>query len=260
MKLNWIDELATNLLKSEQQRYAIERPSLNYPDMDVHNAYDIMERLVSMKEELGHKVVGYKLGYTSRVMQMQMGIDEPIFGLLFDYMLMKDGEQLTLDKFIHPKLEAEIAFVLKQDLSGPGITRGDVLAATNYILPILEVVDSRYLNYKFTMVDVISDNNSGSRVITGKEKFGAIDVDLPELRVSLKKNGELVQRGSGTDVLGNPADAIVWLINTLHEHGRRFHTGDIIISGGMTRAIDLEKKDLIEADFGTLGTIPLKVV
>jgi len=260
MNKQQITQAAEVLFAAERQRREVERVSLEHPTMDVKDAYAVMEALIAKKEDVGQKVVGYKLGYTSKAMQQQMGVDDPIYGLLFDYMIMKNGEDLVFEQLIHPKLEAEIAFVMKKDLQGPGVTREDVLDATEYVTPILEVVDSRYLNYKFKMVDVIADNNSGARVIASQSKFQVRDINLPEAIVTLKQNGEVVQTGSGADVMGHPADAIVWLANYLSEHGRKIEAGDFIISGGMTRAIDLALHDHIEADFGSLGIVEFKIV
>ncbi|NEU30612.1 4-oxalocrotonate decarboxylase [bacterium LRH843] len=248
------------LFEAERQRREVERISLSHPSINVADAYAVMEALIARKEKIGQKVIGYKLGYTSKAMQQQMGVDDPIYGLLFDYMMMENGEDLVVEQLIHPKLEAEIAFVMKKDLQGPGITREDVLEATDYVTPILEVVDSRYLNYKFKMVDVIADNNSGARVIASRSKFKVGDVNLPEEKVTLKQNGAVVQTGTGADVMGHPADAIVWLANCLSEHGRKIQAGDFIISGGMTSAIDLALHDHIEADFGSLGVVEFKIV
>lgn len=248
-------KLAEALWSAERKRQEFRRITLDHPDLDTKNAYRILDELVALKQGAGQVPVGYKLGYTSEAMRRQMGVHEPSYGVLFDTMMMKSGVNLVRDELIHPKVEAEIAFVLKKDIKGPDITADTVLAATDCVLPALEVVDSRYIDYQFTGADVIADNNSAARVILGERRVDLDTVDLKAVRVSLWKNGELTEEGVGADVLGHPADAVAWLANFLADRGRYLAQGHIVISGGMTRAVDLERGDEVCARFKGLGEV-----
>jgi len=253
-------KLAEMLWSAERDRSEIRRITLDHPDLDTGDAYRILDELVALKQGAGQLPVGYKLGYTSEAMRRQMGVHEPSYGVLFDTMMMKSGANLAMNELIHPKVEAEIAFILKKDVKGPDITADAVLAATDCVLPALEVVDSRYIDYKFTSVDVIADNNSAARVILGGKRFDPDAVDLKAVRVNLWCNGQLTEKGVGTDVLGHPAEAVAWLANFLAGRGKYLAQGHIVISGGMTQAVDLERGDEVHTCFGELGEVNFSVM
>jgi 2-oxo-3-hexenedioate decarboxylase len=253
-------ELAKALWSAEKNRREIRRITLDHPSLSVGDAYGILDQLILLKQGAGQVSIGYKLGYTSEAMRRQMGVNQPSYGVLFDDMMMRSGDTLLLDELIHPKVEAEIAFVLNKDIKGPGITAEEVLEATDYVLPALEVVDSRYIDYTFTGVDVIADNNSAARVILGERGEDPHAFDLTKVQVHLLRNRQLMEEGQGADVLGHPGNAVAWLANFLADRGTYLIQGQIVISGGMTKAVDLERGDEVCARFGRLGEVKFSVI
>lgn len=187
------------------------------PDLTVAEAYQAQELLVQKKLDRGHKIVGPKMGLTSKAKWDQMGVSEPIYGYVFDYMLVDNGGVVPFQ--IHPKVEAEIAFLIGEDIEGPGITGAQVLAKTEYVLPALEIIDSRYENFNFTLTDVIADNASTSRVVFGNTLRKPSDFDLELVGVTLSINGQIKELGAGAAVLGHPANAIAVLANMLARKG-----------------------------------------
>lgn len=221
--------------------------------------YEIQKELIKMKEAKGQKIVAPKLGLTTMAKWDQMGVESPIYGYVFDYMLVENGGSFKFEDYIHPKVEPEIGLVLKEDLQGPGVTRQDVMDKLAYVVSCLEILDSRYIDYDFTLGDVIADNTSARGAIFGREMIHPDIVDLPEEEAILKVNGEVKVQGKGSSVLGHPADALVFLANRLGEEGKAVKAGEIIMTGGLTAAVHVDKGDEIEVTYSNLGTIKLTV-
>ncbi|MEH6941305.1 2-keto-4-pentenoate hydratase [Bacillus sp. JJ722] len=229
------------------------------PDLTVEDAYRIQEEIVNMKLAEGKRIIGPKMGLTSQAKMQQMNVNEPIYGYVFDYMLVDNGGELVFDDLIHPKVEAELAFVIGEDIEGPGITGAQVLAKTEYVLPALEIIDSRYENFNFTLPDVIADNASTSRVVFGTalKKPDAFDLDLVGAALSI--NGVIKDLGAGAAVLGHPANAIAMLANMLARKGGKVKKGDVILTGALTGAVMLAKGDVVTGRFDGLGEVNFTV-
>jgi 2-oxo-3-hexenedioate decarboxylase len=188
----------------------------------------------------------------------QMNVEEPIYGYIFDYMVISDGI-VRMSELIHPKAEAEIAFILGKDIEGPGVTGAQVLAATEYVVPALEIIDSRYENFRFTLPDVVADNASSSRVVFGNRLTRPEGLDLDLLGVTLHINGELKELGAGAAVLGHPANSVAMLANMLARKGQKLKAGEIILTGGVTEAVLLSLGDYVTAKVDGLGEVSFKV-
>jgi len=255
-----IEKLAKHCEDAELNAQEITKITDDYPEMTYEDAYDIQWTARRAKEARGHKIVGMKMGLTSQAKMKQMGVENPCYGYLADYFSFSDGAQIKIDELIHPKVEAEIAFVLKDDLSGPGCHIGDVLAATDFVMPAVEIIDSRYKDFKFDLKSVIADNSSSSRYVSGGRMRDVKDLDLKTLGVVMEINGEVVQLGAGAAVLGHPATAIAMLANMLAERGEILKAGSYILSGAITAAMSVKKGDNVTVKFQDLGTLSMKFV
>lgn len=255
-----IEKLAKHCEDAELNASEITKITDDYPDMTYEDAYDIQWTARKAKEAKGHKIVGMKMGLTSQAKMKQMGVPNPCYGYLADYFAYGDGAEIKYDELIHPKVEAEIAFVLKSDLEGPGCHIGDVLAATDFVMPAVEVIDSRYKDFKFDLKSVIADNSSSSRYVTGGRMRDIKDLDLKTLGVVMEINGEVVQLGAGAAVLGHPATAIAMLANMLSERGEKLKAGEYILSGAITEAVSVKKGDNVTVKFQDLGTLSFRFV
>jgi 2-oxo-3-hexenedioate decarboxylase len=187
-----------------------------------------------------------------------MNVNEPIYGYIFDYMVVS-GQEIAMRELIHPKVEAEIAFVLGSDIEGPGMTGAQVLAATEYVLPALEIIDSRYENFQFTLPDVIADNASSSRVVFGSKIARPTDLELDLVGVTLSINGKIRDLGAGAAVVGHPANSVAMLANMLARKGIKLKAGQTILTGGITGAVMLNAGDTVSAKFDGLGTVDFRV-
>ncbi|HBW84289.1 2-oxo-3-hexenedioate decarboxylase [Thalassolituus maritimus] len=250
-----IEKLAEHCENAELQAYEISKITDDYPQMDYEDAFDIQWEIRRRKEARGNKVVGMKMGLTSWAKMSQMGVEHPCYGFLADYFSVDDGGELKVDELIHPKIEAELAFVLKEDLNGPGVHIGDVLKATDLVMPAVEVIDSRYKDFKFDLKSVIADNSSSSRFLTGGVAKPVSELDLKTLGVVMMINGEVVQTGAGAAVLGHPASSVAMLANMLAERGEMLKAGTFIMIGAITAAVSVNKGDSFTVLFDGLGSI-----
>ena len=255
-----IEKLAKHCEDAELNAHEITKITDDYPEMTYEDAYDIQWTARKAKEARGHKIVGMKMGLTSQAKMKQMGVPNPCYGYLADYFAYGDGAEIKIDELIHPKVEAEIAFVLKSDLQGPGCHIGDVLAATDFVMPAVEIIDSRYKDFKFDLKSVIADNSSSSRYVTGGRIRDIKDLDLKTLGVVMEINGEIVQLGAGAAVLGHPATAIAMLANMLSERGEKLKAGEYILSGAITAAVSVKKGDNVTVKFQDLGSLSFRFV
>lgn len=254
-------QIARFLYEAEKERRAVTRITADqFPEMTVEDAYEIQHELVKLKREEGRKIIGLKMGLTSQAKMRQMNVFEPIYGHLFDDMLVEDGGKIDINRLIHPRVEVEIAFILGRDLSGPGVTAAHVMAATQYVLPALEIIDSRYENFNFTLPDVIADNASSSRLVLGSVLTPPSKQELDVAGATLRINGELVGLGAGAAVLGHPANSVAKLANMLSRRGVSLKAGQIILSGSITEAVRLKGGDFVQGRIAGLGDVSFSVI
>lgn len=191
-------------------------------------------------------------------MQELLGVDQPDYGHLLDKMLVENGDEVPFSRVMQPKVEGEIAFVLKEDLGGPFVSTEDVLKATDYILPSIEIVDSRVKNWKIKLPDTIADNASSGLYVLGGQPVHISDVDLLQVNMVLKKNDEIVNTGVGAAVLGNPAFAVAWLANKLHDFGIVLKAGEVLLSGALSAAVDAHPGDMFSIEIDHLGEVSVR--
>lgn len=249
-----IGELAERLEHAELNVRALAKITDDYPGLSLEQAYDVQWEIRRRKEERGSRIVGFKVGLTSRAKMSQMGVSEPIYGFLADYFHEPEGGEVDIGKLIHPKVEAEIAFYTKSDLWGPGCNTGQVLAATEFILPAVEIIDSRYEHFKFDLPSVIADNASSARFVTGGCVAPAGKLDLRTLGVVLERNGRVAEVGAGAAVLNHPAASVALLVNMLAERGQHLPAGSVVLSGGITAAVAVEPGDQVSMHAHGLGS------
>jgi 2-oxo-hept-3-ene-1,7-dioate hydratase len=256
-----IPHLAAELEAAEQGRTPIGQFSSRFPDMTVEDGYRVSKAWVDTKIANGAKVYGRKIGLTSRAMQRAAQIDEPDYGTLLDYMTYPQASDIPRDRFIDPKVEAEIAFVLKTPLRGPNITMFDVLAATEYVAPAIEIIDARIVrvdpgNGRMRRVqDTIADNAASAAVIVGGSPMKPDAVDMRRTGVLLSRNGVIEETGLAAGVLNHPANGIAWLANKIAPWDERLEPGEVLLSGSFTRPVDSADGDTFCADYGSLGLV-----
>ncbi len=255
-----IAELAEHLENAELQAQDVKKITIEHPDMDWEDAYDIQWEIRRRKEARGTKVVGLKMGLTSYAKMSQMGVENPLYAFLADYFSVPDGGTVKTSELIHPKIEAEIAVVTNKELSGPGCTIAHVLDAISSVVPAVEIIDSRYENFNFDLKSVIADNASSSRFVTGGNVKRVEDVDMKTLGVVMEKNGQVVELGAGAAVLGHPAASVAMLANMLAERGEVIPAGTFIMTGGITAAVPVEAGDHVNVRFQDLGNISFSFV
>ncbi len=253
-----VEKLAEHLENAELQAFDVTKITDDYPDMDWEDAYDIQWEIRRRKEARGTKIVGLKMGLTSYAKMSQMGVDTPIYAFLADYFNVLDAATIKIDELIHPKVEAEIAVITNKELSGPGCTVAHVLDAIGSVVPAVEVIDSRYKNFRFDLKSVVADNASSSRFVTGGNLKRIEQVDLKTLGVVMEINGEVVATGAGASVLGHPAASVAMLANMLAERNQKIPAGTFIMTGGITAAVTVNKGDSVCVRYQDLGTVSMK--
>ena len=255
-----IQKLAVHLDEAEMQRKEVVKITDDHPDMDWDDAYAVQDALRAIKTSRGVRIAGLKMGLTSHAKMKQMGVVDPVRGFLTDYGMLADGGECDTSTLIHPKVEAEIAFVTNKPLKGPGCHIGTVLAATDFILPGIEVIDSRYKDFKFDLKSVVADNTSAARYVVGGNARSAMGIDLKNLGVVMEKNGEVVATAAGSAVLGHPAQSVAMLANMLGARGEEIPAGTLILTGGVTEAVAVGKGDNITVRYQHLGSLSLRFV
>ena len=250
-----IKDAYEHLLHAEQTKKSVTPLTDLYPSLTVHEAYQVQLKAIDQKVKAGQKIVGKKIGLTSFAMQELLGVDQPDYGHLLDSMSVTNKGSIAVDSLFEPKVEGEIGFVLNKDLKGPNVTAEDVLAATEFIIPALEIVDSRIVNWKIKLQDTIADNASCGLYVLGEEKFTVNGLDLTKIKMNLYKNGELMNKGTGADVLGHPATCVAWLANKLSEYNVLLKAGEVILSGALSAAVIAQKGDVFTAEFSELGKV-----
>ncbi len=254
-----VRSLARRLLDAYDRR--VETPALTdeLPDLTEADGYRIQRALVDLFRERGARVVGKKTGLTSKAKQVAMGVPEAIYGYLLDTYLIREPAPVRVSELIHPRLEPELAFIMGARVQGPGVTTPQVLAATRAVVPALEVIDSRYLNFKFKLADVVADNCSASRVVLGQTEVPLDGLDLRLQGMVLEKNGVLVDTGAGAAVLGHPASAVAWLANKLAERGECLEAGDLVMPGAPCEALFVAPGDEVRVTFAHVGSVTARV-
>lgn len=258
-----ITAAAQALLSAEETRTQIGLLSLSHPGMTLDEAYDVQSRLVALKLARGRKIIGWKIGLTSRAMQEQLKIDTPDSGVLFDDMLFSDGAAIAKNHFIQPRVEAEIAFLMARDLSGPHITRDDIIAATAHVAPALEILDTRILRSDPAtgkariITDTVSDNAANAGIVLGHQRQSALALDLRWVGAIVRRNGVVEETGLGAGVLDDPVTGILWLVQRLARYGQGLKAGDVVLSGSFVRAIEAPPGSRFQADFGPFGHVSI---
>lgn len=252
---------AADLLDAEKAGKQIGLLSLRHPEIGMDDAYAVQSEIYRQKLAEGRKVIGWKIGLTSKAMQYALNIDVPDSGILFDDMAFETGATIPEGRFIQPRIEAEIAFVVKSPLSGSHVTRGEVLAATDYVVPAIEILDTRIQRQDAatgkarTVFDTISDNAANAGIVLGKERHKVDSYDLRWVGALTFRNGEIEETGLGAGVLNDPVESVVWLARRMAQYGQQIEPGHIILSGSFIRPIECPPGTAIHADFGPFGTV-----
>jgi 2-oxopent-4-enoate/cis-2-oxohex-4-enoate hydratase len=266
-----LDARDTNQYGDELYSALIERrtvPNLRdrAPGLDITDAYRIQSRMVQRQLDAGQTIVGKKVGATSAAVQNMLGLFEPDFGQLLSGMLYRDGDTIPLDSLIQPRAEGEVAFVLKHDLDGSGITAIDVLRATDYVVPCFEIVDSRIDNWDIKVCDTVADNASCGVFVLGTQQTDPLEIDLALVGMTIdvrrpdETEAELFTTGAGAAVKGSPVNSLVWLANTLASHGTPCRAGEVILTGSLSVMAWLKEPQTITCEFGGLGSCTVTFV
>ncbi len=254
---------AADLLQAESTREQITLLTLRHPDMTMDDAYAIQNAIFRAKLAAGRRLVGWKIGLTSRAMQSALGIDIPDSGLLFDDMIFEQGTTVPAGRFIQPRIEVELAFVMKQALGGADLTRRDVLAATGYLAPAIEILDTRIhrtdpqTGQARTVLDTISDNAANAGIVLGRERHGIDDFDLRWVGALTFRDGVIEETGLGAGVLNDPVESVVWLARRMAQYGQSIAPGQVILSGSFIRPVECPPGTNIRADFGAFGSVEI---
>ncbi len=251
---------AADLAAAYRSRVGVEPLVERYPGMTLEDAYEI--QLLQIQDRLAHgaSVKGHKVGLTSAAMRRQLGVDQPDYGHLLDDMFYLEHSPIPAEAFLAPRAEPEIAFVLKRPLRGPGVTVAEALAAVDFVLPSLEIVDSRIRDWKIGLLDTIADNASSAGVVLGSRPTPVDAVDLRLVGCLLMKNSEVADTGAGGAVLGSPVNALVWLANTVGGRGVVLQAGHVILPSSCTTMVPVGAGDTVTADFGLLGSVTARFV
>ncbi|OBJ07690.1 2-keto-4-pentenoate hydratase [Mycobacterium sp. 1465703.0] len=251
------DELAADLAQAERSGEPIAPLTTAYPDIDVVDAYEI--QLINIRQRVaeGARVLGHKVGLSSLAIQQMMGVDEPDYGHLLDEMQLFEDTPVKANRYLYPRVEVEVGFILNADLPGAGCTEDDVLAATEALVPSIELIDTRITDWKIELCDTIADNASSAGFVIGEARVSPRDIDIKGIDATLRCNGEVVAEGRTDAVLGNPVTAVAWLARKVDGFGVRLRKGDLVLPGSCTKAIDAHPGDDFVADFAGLGSVRL---
>lgn len=248
-------EAAEVLWAAQRDRTPVDPLATGYPAIEATDAYEI--QLINIRRQLaeGRTVSGHKVGLSSKVMQQMMGVDEPDYGHLLSDMVLPEGVPVGTDRYCYPRIEVEIGYVLGRSLPGEGCTTADVLAATEYIVPSLELIDSRIKDWRIGLADTIADNASSAGVILGSARVRPAGLDPADIAAVLYRGGEEIARGNTSAVLGDPTEAVAWLARKVASYGVRLEAGHVILPGSCTRAVDVRPGDEFRAEFEGLGSV-----
>ncbi|EKT54389.1 2-oxo-hept-4-ene-1,7-dioate hydratase [Providencia burhodogranariea] len=261
-----ISQVAQRLNQAEKTREQIRQISLDHPQITIEDAYAIQREWVGLKIAEGRSLKGHKIGLTSKAMQASSKIDEPDYGALLDDMFFDDGCEIPTDRFIVPRIEVELAFVLAKPLRGPNCTLFDVYNATDYVIPALELIDARCHSLDpetkrpRKVFDTISDNAANGAVILGGRPIKPRDLDLRWISALLYRNGVIEESGVAAAVLNHPANGVAWLANKLAPHNVQLEAGQVILGGSFTRPVPARKGDVFHVDYGVMGSVSCSFV
>jgi 2-keto-4-pentenoate hydratase len=253
-------EIARQIIKAEETQAPIAPLTETYPEITVDDAYAIQIEVIEEKKRKGARVVGKKIGLTGEKIRQQIGVDEPDFGILMDHIVLREDEPLRMSELLAPRIEFELAFLLAQDVIGPGVNVSTVLSATEGVIPSVEVVDSRMRDWKIKLQDTIADNASNARVVLGPYMRHPSELDLKHIGMVAYINGTVVDTAAGAAVMGHPAHAVAWLANRMTELGTPLRAGEIIMSGSFTPVYPIKAGDSVQVVFDGLGTVSTRVV
>lgn len=261
-----IADAARRLDDAERTRKPVRQLSLEHPGMTIEDAYQVQRGWVDLKLKAGRRVLGHKIGLTSRAMQQSSQISEPDHGVLLDDMFLSEGSDIPRDRFIEPRLEVELAFVLGKPLNGPDCTITQVLAATDYVIPALEIIDARIQRVDpetrkpRRVMDTISDNAANAALVTGGRPMRPMDVDLRWVGALCYRNAVIEESGVAAAVLNHPANGIAWLANKLAAYGAGLEAGQVVLAGSFTRPVPVEKGDTFHVEYSSFGSISCRFV
>lgn len=229
-------------------------------DITIEDAYQIQQRMIQRRLDAGETIIGKKIGVTSKVVMDMLKVSQPDFGMMTSGMVFNEGESIDTSTMIAPRAEAEVAFVLKSDLMGPGVTAADVLRATDFVVPCFEIVDSRIQDWKIKIQDTVADNASCGVFVLGDKLVDPRKVDLSMCGMVLEKNGEIVVTGAGAATMASPVNAMVWLANTLGRLGIGLNAGDIVLSGALGAMVPVKAGDSLRVTIGGIGGCSVRFV
>lgn len=255
-----IRTLANRVIGAQDGAYTIGKLTDEFPSLTHEDGYAVQDELVRRWVARGERVIGMKAGLTSKAKMLQMGVHVPSFGWLTSRMARPENGVIEMDQLVHPRIEAEIAFVLKDELKGRGLSIEQVLAATDYIIPAVEVIDSRYEKFKFDLASVIADNGSSARYVTGGRPLDPRQVNLRTIGVVIERNGEIQALGASAAVLNHPANAIIMLCDHLADRDAALPAGSFVMTGGITEAIPVSRGDNVLARFQDMGSVSFRFV
>jgi 2-oxopent-4-enoate/cis-2-oxohex-4-enoate hydratase len=250
------DELYQALVNRE----AVDPLTDREPEITIQDAYRIQQRMIQRRVDAGETIVGKKIGVTSKIVMQMLNVDQPDFGQMTSGMVFSEGEAIRANSMIAPRAEAEVAFVLKGDLQGPGVTAADVLRVTDFVLPCFEIVDSRIKNWRIKIQDTVADNASCGVLTLGGVRKSPRQLDLALAGMVLEKNGEVISTSTGAAVQGSPANAVAWLANTLGRLGIGLKAGEIILSGSQSPLVPVEAGDSLTCSVGGLGGTSVRFI
>lgn len=248
-----ITQYGDALYQALVERKTIEPLTNREADITIEDAYHIQQRMIARRVEKGERIVGKKIGVTSQAVMTMLGVGQPDFGYMLDGMIYGDGAAIDAGTLIQPKAEGEIAFVLKKDLMGPGVSAADVLAATEGVMACFEIVDSRITDWKIKIQDTVADNASCGVFVLGDRMVDPYAIDLRTCGMVLEKNGEIVVTGAGAATMGSPVNAVVWLANTLGKLGIPLKAGEVILSGALGAMVPVKAGDNLRVTIGDIG-------
>lgn len=257
-------QAAADLLNAETTGQQIGLLTKRHPEMGMDDAYAVQNAIYRAKLEAGQKVIGWKIGLTSKAMQYALNIDIPDSGILFDDMLFETGETVPAGRFIQPRIEAEIAFVMKASIGGGDVSRDDVIAATDYVTPSIEILDTRIqradpeTGQTRSVFDTISDNAANAGIVLGRERHAVDAHDLRWVGAITSRNGEVEETGLGAGVLNDPVESVVWLARRMAQYGQSIEPGQAILSGSFIRPVECPSGADIHADFGAFGSVDIR--
>ncbi len=253
------NKAADILMRAEGDRQQAVQLSKTFPHLTIDDSYAISSEVARRKVAAGARLIGHKVGLTSKAMQRSSQIDEPDYGHLFDTMMIADGGKVPHERFCLPRVEVELAFVLGKAMKGPGVTLVDVLRATEYVVPALEIVDARIQDPR-KILDTVADNGAAAGIVIGGRPVAPMEVDLRWVGGIMYRNGEIEETGVAAGVLGHPALGVAWLANKLGSHGVGLEPGHLVLAGSFTRVVFARKGDTLHGDFGALGGIAVQFV